>query len=171
VTSLLGLSTGCFSTASPEDLSGPAAIEEEPACITAEEAERMADQVLQLVNLERVAEKIAPVTVNDRLAKIAGDYACRMIEEEFFAHRDPINGHDPGDRAVAGKYAFYAVGENLAVGQQTPAEVMKEWMESPAHREAILDPTWTEVGIAVRLGGEYSVYWVQLFGHPADNDF
>ena len=68
---------------------------------------------------------------------------------------------------MTGKYAFYAIGENLAAGQQTPAEVMKVWMDSPAHRDIILDPNWTEVGIAVRVGGEYEIYWVQLFGRPA----
>jgi uncharacterized protein YkwD len=45
---------------------------------------------------------------------------------------------------------------------------MKVWMGSPAHRENILDPRWSEVGIGVRTGGEYSIYWVQEFGDPAD---
>ena len=44
---------------------------------------------------------------------------------------------------------------------------MKAWMESPSHRDIILDPSWREVGIAVRTGGEYAVYWVQEFGDPA----
>lgn len=178
--SILGLSAGCYEGEVPPESAQEAAAEEytpsaptkareATTCLTAEEADRMADQVVQLVNLERVAEEMPPVTMNDKLAKIAGDYACRMIEEGFFGHRNPITGHDQADRAVAGKYAYYAIGENLAVGQQTPAEVMKEWMESPAHRDAILDPTWTEIGVAVRLGGEYSIYWVQLFGHPAED--
>lgn len=128
----------------------------------------MADQVTQLVNLERVAESIPPVTMNDKLAKIAADYACRMIEGGFFSHIDPLTGYDIADRAVVGKYAYYFVGENLAAGQQTPVEAMSEWMDSPAHRDNILDPTWTEIGVAVRVGGESSIYWVQVFGHPAE---
>ena len=60
------------------------------------------------------------------------------------------------------------VGENLSAGPRTPSEAMKLWMDSPSHRDIILDPTWGEVGIAVRSGGKYSFYWVQEFGDPAD---
>ena len=90
----------------------------------------MADQVLQLVNLERAEADLPPVTRNPALERIADDYACRMIAENFFGHRDPETGHGPGDRAVVGKYRFYAIGENLAAGQETAAEVMKVWMEA-----------------------------------------
>ncbi|MGB2984675.1 MAG: CAP domain-containing protein [Phycisphaerae bacterium] len=162
---LLGLMTGCFS-ASPA-AEEAARLPEAARCITPEEADRMADQALQLVNLERAERDLQPVVVHPSLTDIAKDYACRMVEEEFFGHRDPITGHGPAERAVAGKYTFYAIGENLAAGQETAAEVMKVWMESPPHRAIILDPGWKEVGIAVRAGGEHSVYWVQEFGDPA----
>ena len=160
---LLGLLGGCFTTAGA---SGRA--DESAPCVAPEDPERMADQVLHLVNLERAEADIPPVTPNPALEKIADDYACRMIAEDFFGHTDPLTGHGPGDRAVVGKYSFYAIGENLAAGQETAAEVMKVWMDSPSHRNIILDEKWSEVGIAVRIGGDYSIYWVQEFGDPAD---
>ena len=167
---LLGLSTGCFSpaTAPAQDgeFDGDA-----PAlqCVLPEDTERLADQVLQLLNLERAAaeEGLAPVVVNPVLAKMAAGYACRMIEQDFFGHTDPLNGHGPGERAVSAKYSYYAVGENLAIGPTTAAEVMKVWMESPPHRAIILDRRWTEVGVSVRAGSDGSIYWVQEFGDPA----
>jgi len=107
------------------------------------------------------------VVVNPALGKMAGDYACRMIEHGFFGHTDLANGHGPGERAVAAKYSYYSVGENLAVGPMTAAQVMQVWMESPPHRAIILDRRWSEVGIAVRAGADGSVYWVQEFGDPA----
>jgi len=133
------------------------------------DAENLADQVIQLVNLERAAadRSLSPVVRNDQLSSIAEKYACQMIEEGFFAHYDPVRGRGPDDRAVAGKYAFFAIGENLAAGPGTAAEVMELWMESPAHRDVILDPTWTEIGVGLRAGGEYGAYWVQVFGNPA----
>lgn len=167
---LLGTSTGCFSNAPPAARSdesdyGVAT----PRCILEEDAEQLADQVLQLVNLERAAaeEELAPVVVNATLSKIASGYACRMIESGFFGHMDPITGHGPGERAVAAKYSYYSVGENLAAGATSAAEVMRLWMESPPHQAIILDPKWREVGIAVREGSDDSVYWVQEFGDPA----
>ncbi len=158
---------GCFSSL-PESTAGDETGKAVPPCEFPEDPERLADQVLQLVNLERADADLPPVVRNLVLDKIADDYACRMIADNFFDHVDPATGYGPGDRAVAGKYRFFAVGENLAAGQETPGEVMNVWMESPSHRDIILDEKWTEIGVSVRLGGEYSVYWVQEFGAPAE---
>lgn len=164
---LTGLLSGCFATDSISAEGGPQATVA-GRCVSSEDAARLADQTLQLVNLERVDYGLSPVVVVPTLTKIAEDFACRMIEEGFFGHEDPQTGRGPGERAVAGKYVFYNVGENLAAGQESAADVMDAWMESPSHREIILDPKWTEIGIAVRTGGAYSIYWVQEFGDPAD---
>ena len=166
---LLGLCTGCYMP-SPPGADDPEAARDSQAfrCLIGEDADRMADQVLQLVNLERAEEGLPPVVANPTLAQIAGDYACRMIELDFFGHKDLETEHGPGERAIAARYFYYAIGENLAAGQQTAAEVMTVWMESPSHRAIILDPKWEEIGIAVRSGGDYSVYWVQEFADPAD---
>lgn len=160
---------GCFAPAPAGARDeGTAEAKEVVPCATPEDAERMADQVLELINLERGEESLQPVVVNETLAAIAGDYACRMADESFFGHDDPRNGHGPAERAVAGKYRYFAIGENLAAGPETAAQVMRLWMQSETHRAVILDPCWKEVGIAVRVGGEYGTYWVQEFGDPAD---
>lgn len=162
---VLGVSGGCFTPG--DDQGGGFFSAISGKCQSPSDANRLADQVLELVNLERGQRDLQPVVANAALGKIAEDYACRMIESRFFGHKDPLNGHGALERAAAGKYMFYAIGENLAAGPQTSAEVMKAWMESPSHRNIILDPSWREVGIAVRTGGEYAVYWVQEFGDPA----
>ena len=161
-------SSGCFSALTPEQLLGDSAAGSEGArCITPQEAERMADQVLLLLNLERAEQNLTPVVVNEKLTAIAEKYACSMVTEKFFGHRDPATGAGPSERAIAGRYLYYAIGENLAAGPETAADVMTAWMDSDAHRTIILDPTWRHVGIAVRAGGEYLTYWVQEFGDPA----
>jgi uncharacterized protein YkwD len=165
---LLVLGSGCFATASVTADGSAFAAAPDGKCFVPEDPEVLADQVLQLVNLERAAADLAPVSRSHKLERVATDYACRMVEDGFFDHTDPMTGEGPGDRAFAAEYEYRAVGENLAAGQHTAAEVMKVWMGSPAHRENILDPRWSEVGIGVRTGGEYSIYWVQEFGDPAD---
>jgi len=162
VTLLSGFSAGCF-------IAPPGADADRSECVATQDVDVLADQVLQLVNLERAEAGVAPVVRSQPLSKLAGDYACRMIEGGFFGHTDPASGYGPGERAVAGKYVFWHVGENLAAGQPTAADVMRVWMESPSHRENILDPRWMDVGIAVRFGGEHSIYWVQEFGEPASD--
>lgn len=162
---MLAFATGCFDGTNPVAAGGLAS--DATKCITPEDEDRLADQVLQLVNLERASEDLPPVVLNPALAKIADDYACQMIEEQFFGHHDPMTGQGPGDRALIGKYSFAAIGENLAAGQETPAEVVEVWMESPAHHAIIMDPKWTEIGIGVQFGGEYATYWVLELGRPA----
>ncbi len=156
---LTGFSAGCFTPSAPAE--GAA------KCVTEADEESLGDQVLQLVNLERAGVGLAPVVKSEVLSKFAGDYACRMIEGGFFGHTDPDSGYGPGERAAAGDYLFWSVGENLAAGQPTAADVMRVWMDSDSHRANILDDRWTEIGVGVRTGGEHSIYWVQEFGDPA----
>lgn len=168
--------TGCFDTEGREyaktgiDVTQFRGLEE---CIQLQETEQLAAEILALVNRERAAadEGLSPVIMSDRLARIADEYACRMIEQSFFDHFDPYTQRGPADRAVAGRYAFYAIGENLAAGPTSAEEVIELWMNSAEHRAIILDPNWSEMGLAVRGGGEYAVYWVQLFGSPASRRF
>lgn len=164
---LLILATGCFSAGEEQNGAGTAPEEKLfVECGTVPQADNLADQLLQLANLERVAAGLPPVVRDDRLRKAADDFACRMIEEGFFDHHDPYTGHGPGDRAVASKYVFYSIGENLAAGQETAADVINLWMDSPTHRDILLDPDWKDTGVAVRAGGEDLLYWVMEFGDP-----
>ncbi|MBI4717653.1 MAG: CAP domain-containing protein [Planctomycetes bacterium] len=161
---------GCFAPAggAAEERDAEKPVDGAARCVVPDDEVTVADQVLQLINFERAEAELAPVALNPTLTAVAGDYACRMIEEGFFGHEDPVDGAGPGDRAASAKYTFYAVGENLAAGQESAADVVRVWMDSPSHREIILDERWQEVGIAVRRGGEHAVYWVQEFGDPSD---
>ncbi len=164
---MLSLSTGCFSQYTPPE--NFKAQDSEPAkCMTTGEANLLADQAFQLINLERAAEGISPIANNNKLTNVASDYACRMIELGFFGHRDPITDDGPANRSVAGKYRFYMVGENLAEGQESAADVVRLWMESETHREIILGQNWKEAGVAVRTGSDGSIYWVAEFGDPLE---
>ncbi len=136
-------------------------------CGVPENDDVVVQHVLDMVNRERAQRGIPPVTLDPLLSQIAEEYACEMIEDGFFDHINPTNGSGPGQRAIQAGYIFIAIGENLAGGQITPDQVMREWMESTrGHRENILSAQWEEVGIAVRTGGEHGVYWVQEFGDP-----
>ncbi len=137
-------------------------------CLTPPNSDILVADVLELVNLERTSRGLNPLTLNPQLNQIAEDYACEMIEDNFFDHANPATPEfGPGQRAIDAGYVFLAIGENLAAGQTSPTQVMREWMASTeGHRENILSPQWSEIGIAVRTGGEFGVYWVQEFGNP-----
>ncbi len=59
---------------------------------------------------------------------------------------------------------YYSAGENIAAGQQTPQEVVTAWMNSPGHRDNILNPSFISLGVGIfyKEGG-YGYHWVQEF--------
>jgi uncharacterized protein YkwD len=138
------------------------------ACTVPQNDESMAEEVLQLVNLERAQHGLDPITFDPTLSRVAEDYACEMIDQTFFDHVNPYTGVGPGQRLTEAGYAFHSMGENLAAGQTTAREAVEAWLDSPGHRENILAPQWRRTGIAVRYGGPYRVMWVQEFADPLD---
>lgn len=137
-----------------------------PICTEPPAAPSLVKGLLEAVNSEREKHGLRPVKLDTTLTQVAEFYACRMIEGRFFGHQDPFDGSTVDTRAVNFGYAYRKVGENLAAGHNTVAEVMAHWMRSPGHRANILDPAFKDLGIAVRQGGEFGVYWVQEFGRP-----
>lgn len=163
---------GCPSADQPQDSTPIAGMIVEGSstrvggCVAPANKDALIAHVVELVNQERTNRGLQPVTLNATLSKIADDYACEMINGGFFDHIDRA-GNGPGPRAIKEGYIFLAIGENLAGGQNTVEWVMTDWMNSKeGHRENILAPQWREVGVGVRLGGAYGVYWVQEFGNP-----
>jgi hypothetical protein len=63
-------------------------------------------------------------------------------------------------------YEWARYGENIARGQQSAAEVVTGWMNSPAHRENIMDCRLRQMGIGLAFDGGEQPYWVQDFATP-----
>ena len=139
-----------------------------PSCDERLNVDRERDQLLQLVNQARGTAGLGAVRRNEVLERQASQYACEMIEGGFFSHINPITNSTLRERAEEFGYDFRVIGENLAAGQETVTQAFEDWMNSPAHRENILDPRFTELGIGIRTGGDYGVYWVQEFGEPLE---
>lgn len=129
-------------------------------------AQQLLAELLEAVNSERAKHDLRPLKPDPTLTRVAEFYACRMIEGRFFGHQDPFDGSTVDARAANFGYAYYKIGENLAAGHHTVAEVIAHWLRSPGHRANILDPAFRDIGLAVKQGGEFGIYWVQEFGRP-----
>lgn len=122
--------------------------------------------LLAAVNAERQRAGASPLVASSGLDRAAQRHAEDMLTRHYFAHESP-EGHTVAERAKAAGYDWRAIGENIAEGQTSVAEVMSTWMHSPGHRRNILNPTYREMGAGLALGksgGEYQVEWVQDFG-------
>jgi uncharacterized YkwD family protein len=122
-------------------------------------------QVLALVNQERAKAGVAPLKLSDTLDNMAKVKAEDMRDQNYFSHTSPTYG-SPFDMMKKFGIHYSTAGENIAAGQQSAADVMNSWMNSPGHRQNILNPNYTEIGIGVAKGGSYGIYWVQDFIRP-----
>jgi uncharacterized protein YkwD len=115
-------------------------------------------------NKVRAEEKRPPLKLNSRLTDAARSHARDMAEHEHLTH-DGSDGSDPAKRVKRAGYVYRAIGENVAAGEDTVAEAMRSWIESPPHRENILGD-FTEMGGAVAKGQDGRSYWCVDFGRP-----
>lgn len=118
-----------------------------------------AEQVVELVNQERVKAGLKPLTMKTELAAAASVRAKEI--KTSFSHTRP-DGRSYSTALTEQSIRFRGSGENIAYGQKTPQDVMKSWMNSSGHRANILNPSFTDIGVGY-YESNGTGYWVQLF--------
>lgn len=126
---------------------------------TLSEADIIENEVLRLVNIERASEGVAPLTMDSSLCK-AADVRVKEIGKSFSHTRpDGTKVFDLLKYKMGIKYNCAA--ENLAQYQKTAEQVVTDWLGSTSgHRENILNPNFTKIGIAF---DPETKCWVQVF--------
>jgi len=128
-------------------------------------------KIISETNIQREQNGGLPALIeNKELNKAALAKANDMFQNQYFEHVSP-SGVNPGDLVKAYGYDFITTGENLILGNfSSEQEAVQDWMDSPGHRENILNDRYTEIGVAV-IKGIYKdqIVWigVQEFGLPA----
>ncbi|KAI8058409.1 hypothetical protein BDF22DRAFT_739816 [Syncephalis plumigaleata] len=125
-----------------------------------------------LVNEERTTYGLSPVSVNRILSQAAQKHTVDQAQRHEMTHTGS-DGSRPSQRVRQVGYDYRAVGECVAFGYETEAEVMRAWMNSPPHRAIILDRTYRELGIGYARSADSVPYWTIDFGmnenSPVDN--
>lgn len=135
-----------------------------PPASEPEDAAAMRRQLLDQINQERAKRGLTTLSLSGTLAQVAEYHTSRMIDGNFFAHVDPYDRSTVGTRAAKFDYPYLKVGENLAAGQNSPAEVMADWLKSTGHRDNLFDADYREIGVAVLDGGRFGRYWAVELG-------
>lgn len=125
-----------------------------------DDIKKMENEVIRLVNVERSKQGLAPLTANWELSRVARYKSQDMKTKGYFSHTSPTYG-SPFQMMQHFGIVYRTAGENIAMGQKTPAEVMKAWMNSPGHRANILNPAFKEIGVGLAKDG--TLYWTQMF--------
>lgn len=149
------------------------------------------DLALDLINRDRQAAGLAPVAWDATAVALAQRHAEDMLDGPFFSHWNR-QGYGPDHRAALETNLTDAVFENIHAywlrfddGRSAPITDWAErvraaqagWMQSPGHRDNILDPAHTQVGVGIayrpdigemRMVQEFVNHYVELDPLPAE---
>lgn len=122
--------------------------------------------LLKYTNQKRVENHVGTLVLNDKLSSAALRKSENMFAEQYWAHTSP-KGEDPWGFITSSGYNYLYAGENLARDFADSAGVVNAWMNSPSHRENLVNNRYRDVGFAV-VNGKYGNYEttlvVQMFG-------
>jgi len=132
-------------------------------------------KIHERINEVRVERGLNPLNMEPKLREAARLHSGDMAQNGYFAHESP-DGEDFEDRYAEVGYScrvpagngYLSGGENIASldvpetnETELAAEFVEMWMNSPGHRENILDPAWGNEGIGVAIRDE--IYVTQNF--------
>ena len=143
-----------------------------PGADASPDLEAVERQIIEQTNRFREQEGRAPVKREAKLQAAAEQFAAYMARTNRYGHT--ADGRQPAERARAAGYDYCLVSENIAYQFSSAgfkaAELSRSftqgWIDSPGHRENMLEPHVVETGVAVSRSAEGTYYAVQLFGRP-----
>ena len=124
------------------------------------QAATVQSNVVSLVNQNRVSAGLPALRHDPTLDAAAQEWAAQMSATGVFQHSSNAW------RAARIPAGWRSHGENIAAGYRSEAAVMTAWMNSPGHRNNILNSGFTRIGVGYVAAGNY---WVQIFaGYAGD---
>ncbi|MCI8493922.1 CAP domain-containing protein [Anaerotruncus sp.] len=116
------------------------------------DAEALALEAFGLINEARTENGLHEVVLDEEAMELA---KMRVPElEERYGHTRP-----DGTRMSQ----TYRCAEIINRRASTPQIAVESWLDSPAHREIILDERYHSAGVACRKGADGVTYWCMLF--------
>lgn len=119
-----------------------------------------AEAVTSLVNAARQDAGLSELELDADLCAAAQARAQEIAQS--FSHTRP-DGSSCFTILEEFGISYRAAGENIAMGQRTPEEVMDGWMNSSGHRANILNGTFTSIGVGYYVDEAGAAHWVQIF--------
>ncbi len=106
-------------------------------------------------NKSRQQDRKSPLADSPQLSQAAQAKANDMVARNYWSHAAP-DGKQAWSFVDEAGYTYQVVGENLAYGFSSSDEVIRGWLNSPAHRENLLGSDYTEVGFGVAQSADFN---------------
>ena len=124
-------------------------------------------EVLSLVNQERVRNGLEKLTWGTTCEEAADTRAHEIVT--LYSHTRPDGSRWDTACDSPDQNNMYVEGENLVVGNSavSPETTVASWMNSEAHRENILNPSFTKLSVGFYFDSEtkYKTHWSQYFSN------
>jgi hypothetical protein len=128
--------------------------------------------LLSSTNVARAQNGVAALSLNNQLDAAAQAKANDMASRNYWSHNTP-EGNPPWVFVTNQGYSYQKLGENLATGFNDEQSTINGWMNSPPHKENLLDTAFTEVGFGyannpnyTSAGGGPMTIVVAFYGKP-----
>lgn len=138
-----------------------------PASKDAEASAFSKDQIIVAVNLERKKAGLPELIKHPKLEQASQAKAQHLADNRYFSHVHKESGKRLSDFIKEADYEYSIAGENLANGFYNVNDMVKAWMESPTHKENILNESVDETAVGIAYGeleGNPTIFVVQEFG-------
>ncbi|MEK8049730.1 CAP domain-containing protein [Ideonella sp. DXS22W] len=101
-------------------------------------------------------------------AQAATVHAADMAGQATLAHRGS-DGSQGGERLDRAGYVWSSWGENLGQGHRSVAALVAHWTASPGHCANLLNPRFTELGMACARSASGEPYWAMTLARPSSD--
>ena len=126
-------------------------------------SDEMSNQILELLNTDRIAQGLQPLTMNKGLT-LAAEIRARELQIAY-QHPRPQGGTKVELAKSCGFLVTDYISENIMMNSRTAEEFYTAWYNSPEHHDAMFSPRATKVGIAIYQDENGVLYGVQLFSN------
>jgi uncharacterized protein YkwD len=133
---------------------------------TVPNTEAIEKELWSLVNKERGLQSVPLLELSSTLSELARQHSLDMAHQGKPTHRSS-NGKTLIHRLEDAGFFYVNAGENVAFSETFVAEfIHKAFFESREHKENILDPDFTHIGIGVVQSEGKGYFVTQDFLHP-----
>jgi uncharacterized protein YkwD len=163
---LLALRTGCKTPSAPDPHRSAPPVAAQPDA--SDPIRQLELKVFTAANRQRQLHGLSQLAWSEPLAEQARLHSVNMMERGFFSHVDPVRGA-PSKRLNSAGIPWSRNSENIfrERGMDDPANVaMEGWMQSPVHRQSLLDPLFTQTGVGVAISPDTEYFITQVFIRP-----
>lgn len=131
--------------------------------------EKIEEYIIELTNEEREKKSLPPLEYNSTMRHYAIIKGEDMVRNDYFAHED-LSGNFMSYYIEKDGVKYSSWGENLSWNSgynfknsyEAAQFFVKGWMDSPGHKENILNANFQEIGVGViNSGNEY--FGIQQF--------